>query len=96
MTASYADLKAKEILFIEEVSPKNHFELLAIIPDVIIETMGSLFDSKEFVAREIGKAFVYYEINPIKRPRNRRHWIVAIMRWLENAWLKSSASEILG
>jgi hypothetical protein len=92
-------INPEEHFFLEYVYPESTEQLLAMLSHRSRETIFKIYSDVEefFVMREIHKAFIYYDINPDKRPRNRRHWTTAIMRWLENAYIKArfkSSSEV--
>lgn len=72
----------------ELVSFENEKTLIDSIPEATKQRWATLYPDKEFLLREVLKAFNWYENNPIKKPKKLRGWISALSSWFERGWPK--------
>jgi hypothetical protein len=74
--------------FLQPVEVTDISDVVSKLPDNCVQMLHLLFN-EEFINREGSKMIYYYGTHPEKRPRDLRHWSIALIRWLENAWLKT-------
>ena len=70
-----------------EISFQNEHDLISSIPEITAMRWSRLYPDKEFLNRELLKAFGYYENNPVKKPKTLRGWIRALSSWFERGWV---------
>ena len=75
----------------EPVSPKSEVELLRILPRHVLQKWADLYSDAEYLNRELKKAWGYCQINPRKRPHNRRGWSQFLSNWFERDWHRHQA-----
>lgn len=87
---SKQDNKFTALYFLEDFNPDCGWSLIEALPDQARHALIHLYPNKDFMERETWKMIYYYETHPEKRPRSLRHWTIALVRWLENAYLKGA------
>lgn len=70
----------------QEINPQNEFELVCLMPQETKTRWARLYQSEEYLQREVIKAFNYYRNNPRKFPKTRRGWVQALSSWFERGW----------
>jgi hypothetical protein len=61
-------------------------ELLAGLDPRTLTAWSELYPDQDFLRRETIKAWEYYRMNDIKRPRTIRGWTRALGSWFERGW----------
>lgn len=62
-------------------------QLLTLLPKETLLRWSQLYDDKDFLRREVTKAFGYYvQDNPKKCPKNKVGWCRALSSWFERGW----------
>lgn len=68
-------------------------ELLVALPGGTLARWSRLHPDREYLERELLKAFGYYtHDNPKKKPSSRQGWCRALSSWLERGWGKHAGS----
>lgn len=70
----------------EPVDLNSESEVVSAIPERTKRRWAVLYPEREFLEREVLKAFNYYENNPKKKPKNIRGWSRALSSWFERGW----------
>jgi hypothetical protein len=87
----------KQPIIVEAKTPEEVYKLL---DHDQVERWVELYDSdKDFLRRELLKAFNYYEANPRKKPKTIRGWKMVLSSWYERAWAwraKKTKGEVQG
>lgn len=78
---------------VEKKNSKSRFdakdlsEVLNNLPIETLERWSALYPDKEFLQRELIKAFGYYAVdNPMKKPKSKSGWSRALGFWLDRGW----------
>jgi hypothetical protein len=74
--------------WLSDLNPKSPIDIVEMLPDKSQKALMNLYPDRVFFNRELWKMFYFYQNRPRKTPKNLEHWSVAILHWLENAWLK--------
>lgn len=62
-------------------------KLVESLPANSLNRWHEIYQDKEFIEREITKAFGYYENNKKKAPKSLKGWVNALSSWLERSWV---------
>lgn len=76
--------------FLIDWEPAKAEDIIDALPEEALKSLRHLF-SDSFIDRELHRCFYYYACHPEKKPRNVRHWALALMRWLDNAYAKRAS-----
>lgn len=70
------------------VSPANLEELISLFDKETIKAWSDLYPDKEYLRRQATKAWEWYRLNPIKKPKKLRGWVTVLNHWFESDWPK--------